>query len=131
LGVPSGFTCPECHGGLWEIDDGGLPRYRCRVGHGFSADSLLVNQRTDVEAALWTAYRALEERAALCRRLADRARFRHADITAQHFRADGAEVARQAEMLRGVLSSRGRKLEHNAGGSGASDEGRAAEGSSP
>lgn len=25
LGSPSGFTCPECHGGLWEIDDEGLP----------------------------------------------------------------------------------------------------------
>ena len=68
LGRPSGFTCPECHGGLWEIDDGGFPRYRCRVGHGFSADSLLATQRSDVESTLWTAYRALEERAALCRR---------------------------------------------------------------
>jgi two-component system chemotaxis response regulator CheB len=131
LGTPSGFTCPECHGGLWEIDDGGLPRYRCRVGHGFSADALFLTQRSDVEAALWTAYRALEERAALCRRLADRARLRRADITAQHFRADGAEVARQAEMLRSVLSSRDRRSEHNTGVSGAGDAGRAAEGSSP
>jgi len=106
LGSPSGFTCPECHGGLWEIDDGHLPRYRCRVGHGFSADSLLVTQHTDVEAALWTAYRALEERAALCRRLTDRARERHATITAEHFRAEAAEVARQAETLRTLLWSR-------------------------
>ena len=106
FGTPSGFTCPECHGGLWEIDTPGLPRYRCRVGHGYSADSLLVNQHSDVEAALWIAYRALEERAALCRRLADRAESRHADITAQHFRADAAEVARQAETLRGLLRSR-------------------------
>ena len=106
LGRPSGFTCPECHGGLWEIDDGGFPRYRCRVGHGFSAGSLLATQRTDVEAALWTAYRALEERAALCQRLASRAKERQADITAEHFRADAAEVARQAEVLRALLWSR-------------------------
>jgi two-component system, chemotaxis family, protein-glutamate methylesterase/glutaminase len=106
LGTPSGFTCPECHGGLWEIDDGHLPRYRCRVGHGFSAGSLLVTQRTDVEAALWTAYRALEERAALCRRLAERAKERQAEITAEHFRADAAGVARQAETLRALLWSR-------------------------
>jgi two-component system chemotaxis response regulator CheB len=106
VGRPSGFTCPECHGGLWEIDDEGLPRYRCRVGHGFSSDSLLMNQRSSVEAALWTAYRALEERAALCRRLADRAMARQAHITAQHFQADAAEVARQAETLRAFLWSR-------------------------
>lgn len=106
LGAPSGFTCPACHGGLWEIDDGGFPRYRCRVGHGFSADSLLVTQRDDVEAALWIAYRALEERSALCRRLSERAKERQADITAEHFRADAAEVARQAETLRALLWSR-------------------------
>ena len=88
------------------FDDAGLPRYRCRVGHGFSADSLIATQRDDVEAALRTAYRALEERAALFRRLAERATGRHADITAAHFRADGAEVTRQAEILRAVLSSR-------------------------
>jgi two-component system chemotaxis response regulator CheB len=128
LGTPSGFTCPECHGGLWEIDDGGFPRYRCRVGHGFSADSLLVTQRSDVEAALWTAYRALEERAALCRRLAERARLRHADITAEHFRAEAAEVARQAEMLWAVPRSRAQRHGEE---SGADDQRQAAEGSTP
>src|SRR5437870_5037551 len=106
LGTPSGFTCPECHGGLWEIDDCGFPRYRCRVGHGFSVDSLLVTQRADVEAALWIAYRALEERSALCRRLAGRARTRHADITAEHFRVEADDVARQAEILRVLLWSK-------------------------
>jgi two-component system chemotaxis response regulator CheB len=105
LGSPSGFTCPECHGGLWEIDDGSLPRYRCRVGHGFSAESLFANQRTDVEAAVWTAYRALEERAALCRRLADRARVRNAGISAEHFRVEADDVARQASVLRALLLS--------------------------
>jgi two-component system, chemotaxis family, protein-glutamate methylesterase/glutaminase len=106
LGHPSGLTCPECHGSLWEIEDEGFPRYRCRVGHGFSAESLLVTQRTDVEAALWTAYRALEERVALLRRLADRAHGRHAEISAEHFRSEAADIGRQAEVLRAVLWSR-------------------------
>lgn len=84
------------------------PRYRCRVGHGFSADSLLFNQQTDVEAALWMAYRALEERAALFRRLAERSMARQARITAEHLRAEAAEVTRQAEVLRTLLWSRTR-----------------------
>ena len=104
-GTPSGFTCPECHGGLWEIEDAGLPRYRCRVGHGFSAESLLVSNRADVEAVLWTAYRTLQERAALFCRLADRAHGRHAEIVSEHFRAEAANVSRQAEVLRAVLWS--------------------------
>ncbi|HEV3365550.1 MAG TPA: chemotaxis protein CheB [Acidimicrobiia bacterium] len=106
LGRPSGFTCPECHGGLWEIDDEDLPRYRCRVGHGYSAESLLVNQRADLEAALWTAYRALEERVAILQRLVARAKERHAVVSAEHFRAEAADAGRQAEVLRAVLWSR-------------------------
>src|SRR5262249_20647147 len=31
-GIPSRFSCPECHGVLWEIDDH-IVRFRCRVGH--------------------------------------------------------------------------------------------------
>lgn len=31
-GKPSVFGCPECGGVLWEMDEGPLPRYRCRVG---------------------------------------------------------------------------------------------------
>jgi two-component system, chemotaxis family, protein-glutamate methylesterase/glutaminase len=107
LGVPSGFACPECHGGLWEIEEKALPRYRCRVGHGFSAESLLVTQRTGLESALWTAYRALEERAALFRRLADRAGGRDAPISAKRFGAEAADASRQAEVLRALLWSGG------------------------
>jgi two-component system chemotaxis response regulator CheB len=58
-----------------------------------------------VEAALWIAYRALEERAALCRRLAERAKERKAPITEEHFRAEAGEVSRQAEILRALLWS--------------------------
>src|SRR5690349_22779334 len=46
LGTPSHFTCPECHGALWQLDDGNLLRYRCHLGHAFTAETMLAAQAT-------------------------------------------------------------------------------------
>jgi two-component system, chemotaxis family, protein-glutamate methylesterase/glutaminase len=74
LGTPSGFTCPSCHGALWELSEGELLRYRCHVGHAFSPDSLLAEQSVGVEDALYAAVRALEEKASISRRIGERLR---------------------------------------------------------
>ena len=74
LGKPSAYTCPECAGVLWEIDDPELLRFRCRVGHAFSSQGLDVEQHKLTEDALWAAARALEEAANFSRRLAERCR---------------------------------------------------------
>ncbi len=105
VGAASGFTCPECGGSLWETQDSEILQYRCHVGHGFSADTLLGEQSETLETALWTAYRALEERAALARRLATRARERGHAITADRFEMQAEDAERRAEIVRGALSS--------------------------
>lgn len=69
-GDTSGFTCPECHGALWETRNGNMLRFRCRTGHEYSPESLLAVHADHVERALWAALRALEEKAALLRRMA-------------------------------------------------------------
>lgn len=73
-GTPSVFACPECHGVLWELKDHDLLRFRCRVGHSYTMDSLAKEFSETTEAALWAAMRALEEKAAMNRRLAESAR---------------------------------------------------------
>jgi two-component system, chemotaxis family, protein-glutamate methylesterase/glutaminase len=70
-GRASVFACPECHGVLWELKEGKLVRFRCRVGHSYTTDSLAMELSHSSETALWAAMRALEEKAAMQRRVAD------------------------------------------------------------
>jgi len=67
----SGLSCPECQGSLWALKGPGGARLECRVGHAYSMESFLTDQGEAVEAALWAAINALQERAAAYRRLGD------------------------------------------------------------
>src|SRR5205814_1977937 len=58
---PSVFSCPECGGVLWELHEDDLTRFRCRVGHAFSIDSMQAEQAEALENALWVALKVLEE----------------------------------------------------------------------
>ena len=69
-GTPSVFACPECHGVLWEFKDDEMVHFRCRVGHSYGTESLTTELSAASEAALWAAVRALEEKAAMQRRVA-------------------------------------------------------------
>jgi two-component system, chemotaxis family, protein-glutamate methylesterase/glutaminase len=101
-GEPSGFSCPECGGVLWQRDEN-VMTFRCRVGHGFSAETLLAEQSESVEAALWTALRTLEERAAMARRISSRMKARGDKHSASRFERQASEAVAQAMQLRGLL----------------------------
>lgn len=102
-GPPSGFICPECGGSLWEMKNGSMLHYRCHVGHGYTAESLVVGQDGAVEEALWTALRTLEETAALRLRLADDARTRKLVHVAAGYEDQAKHIEQKAGVIRKVL----------------------------
>jgi len=104
-GIPSTMSCPECHGVLWEVKDGDLVRFRCRVGHAYSDQALMAHQSENLEAALWTALRALEEHSALARRLAARAHTRGHSHSASSFTEQAMDAEHHASVIRSVLDS--------------------------
>lgn len=99
-GARAELVCPTCQGVLTEAHPGGgFEHFRCHVGHAFSLESLVREQSEELERALWAAVRALEESAALSRRLSTR--------EPGELRARFAEKARtqdqQADLIRQML----------------------------
>ena len=88
---------------LWELHDGELLRFRCRVGHAFSVDSVLAAQSEQLETALWAALKTLEEHASLSRRLAQQAQGRGQDWLARNFEEKVREADQRAITIRQVL----------------------------
>jgi len=103
IGRISRLTCPDCNGALWEIHDEDMLRYRCHVGHAFSADSLSEGQTEMLEVALWSAVRALEEKMVLAKRIVDRARKANQVRAAALFERRMQEAERHSSVLRQLL----------------------------
>lgn len=97
------LTCPECGGTLWRRNEDGAERFRCRVGHTYSADSLLIGKQTALESALWAAIVALEERAEVARRIARRLQDTGRASQLARYRHDVAEAEKRADILRRLM----------------------------
>ncbi|MGA7615271.1 MAG: chemotaxis protein CheB [Thermoanaerobaculia bacterium] len=102
-GHPSVFSCPDCGGVLWEVTEENVLRYRCRVGHAFSPETMLEAQGETLEGALWAALATLDESATLARRLAEQHRGRGLPWIAQRFE-EREQIARErASLVRQAL----------------------------
>lgn len=99
-GTPSPYSCDDCGGVLWEIEDGDFVRYRCRVGHAFSPESMLGAQDDVLEEALWSAVKTLEESARLSHRLAVSERERGHEWLAARFEEKEQDARSRVEVIR-------------------------------
>jgi two-component system, chemotaxis family, protein-glutamate methylesterase/glutaminase len=61
------LTCPDCGGGLAQVDLPQISYFRCHVGHQFAPQALAAAQVDASEKKLWSAVAALEEQAAVLR----------------------------------------------------------------
>lgn len=104
IGMPSGFSCPDCQGVLSELGPG-EGRYRCRVGHAWTADALLHAQGDVFERALWTALRSLEEKASMAERISDDAAKRGSERLQSRYRRMADEAREAADVLRERLTA--------------------------
>jgi two-component system chemotaxis response regulator CheB len=102
-GGATAYTCPDCGGALWRHHDGGVERYRCQVGHSYSLESFDVEQARALEAALWAAVRALQNRSTLLQEMAARAIDRGHPHSARAFTRRAEEAAERAHLIRELV----------------------------
>jgi two-component system chemotaxis response regulator CheB len=103
-GELSRFACPECSGPLYEIRDGEFLRFRCRVGHAYTAENVLEEKSVALEHALYAALNTLEENVEMADRLAVRSRNHEHRHAAERFEERAREARRQAAVIRQVLT---------------------------
>lgn len=70
-GSPSVFACPSCRGTLWQVREDELSRYRCHVGHSFTLESLVDEQREQTERSLYSALSLMQAQSEAWQRLAE------------------------------------------------------------
>ncbi|MEF0942455.1 chemotaxis protein CheB [Rhizobium sp. BR 362] len=103
LADPSPLTCPDCGGVLSEVRHSQPLRFRCQIGHAYTAKALIAKQRDFVEVAMQVALRTLEERATLVSRMAKEAREANRLSMAQMHEERAMEYRKHADVLRKAL----------------------------
>jgi two-component system chemotaxis response regulator CheB len=113
-GDAAGLVCPDCGGSMFDIGPDGA-RYRCRVGHGWTADALSDAHGRQLEQALWAAVRILEENQAVQRRLVERATASGRPQMVHRMQARQEQRDRLASMLRAAIEQFGSAVPGAAG----------------
>jgi two-component system chemotaxis response regulator CheB len=105
LGVPTPYTCPECHGALVALGKEGLMRFRCHTGHAFTGDSLLSAISEKMEETLWNSLRTIQESVLLLNHMGDHyAEENQPKLAAVYFKK-AKEAEARAKVIRQTISN--------------------------
>lgn len=97
-----GMSCPDCNGVLHQVGTGPL-RFRCRVGHAWTQESLMDERDVQIENALWIAVRSLEEKKELLERMAKQSESSGRTHSTALIQADAAATDSALTVLRDLL----------------------------
>ncbi|MBD1864636.1 MULTISPECIES: chemotaxis protein CheB [Trichocoleus] len=103
IGQRTTYSCPECNGSIWQIGDGDLLRFRCHIGHAFTANIFLSEQTKNIENTLWSAVRALEEKVTLSRQMAQRMKNINLSTVATKYENNAQKIDEEVSALRNLI----------------------------
>jgi len=100
---PVALSCPACGGVMSQVERRPPLRFRCQVGHSYTAEALATEKEGSVDEAVRVALRILEERALLTRKMADEARRSGLDAAANSYEERVEESRAYAQILRQAI----------------------------
>jgi two-component system, chemotaxis family, protein-glutamate methylesterase/glutaminase len=103
IGRRSVLACPDCGGVMWEIDEEDLLRYRCHVGHTYTAEVMSLALDESLRRALASGLRALEERVALARKLHRQAVDGGHRLLAENWADKARDFEREMDVIRSSI----------------------------
>lgn len=103
IGTRTTYTCPECNGSIWQIGKDDPLRFRCHTGHSFTADVFLAEQTQNLENALWSAVRAMEEKVTFSRQMAERMINYNLQSAAAKHEDYAMNLDKEVSLIRGII----------------------------
>ncbi|MEH2406629.1 chemotaxis protein CheB [Nostoc sp.] len=103
IGTRTTYTCPECNGSIWQIGKGEPLRFRCHIGHSFTASVFLSEQTQNLENALWSAVRAMEEKVTFSRQMAERMRNYNLANAVTKYEDHAMNLDKEVSLIRDII----------------------------
>jgi two-component system chemotaxis response regulator CheB len=89
---------------MYRVTTGDAVHFACHVGHSFSPGTLVAARDDGIEAAMWTAISALQEKAMVLKELARRAAKRGDAGDHDRYHGEAERAADAGELLRQELT---------------------------
>jgi two-component system chemotaxis response regulator CheB len=103
IGTLTPYTCPDCHGAIWQLGEEEPLKLRCHVGHSFTGEVFTTAQSESVENALWSAVRVMEEKVTFSRQLAARKRKQRLRKAADSYEKEASALDDELTRIRDLI----------------------------
>ena len=107
MGEISPYTCPDCGGVMWDVENEPVGRLVCHTGHSFTMNSFLHSQSEVIENSLWEVIRFIQERIKIVERLAEKDRQDGRADSASNYYKKNEELSHHVRILRKFIISGG------------------------
>jgi two-component system chemotaxis response regulator CheB len=101
---PVALSCPSCGGVMSQVRRQPPLRFRCQVGHAYTAEALASEKEGTVDEAIRVALRIMEERSVLTLKMADDARHSGRSAAADSYQKRVDESRDYAKVLRRAIA---------------------------